>query len=153
MVLTKAVSLLNLCSDSVTIHHIRKLKEALAATLAPQRSPGGRGATVNMLLLIEELLRHRPPKDSTSPIIIKWSFDGCTVTSGQRIKCEIGTVEIITDRTASELKSYHNGAEWIVYFGEESHVIFAEEFKAMIPVLNKLIQDKKVNALTAALTS
>jgi len=78
------------------------------------------------------------------PLWVKLAFDGATMTSGKRIQQEIGTVEVLTDRTISQVKSYKNSHQWLIYLGAENNDILGEELQRAIPVIEKLNKDKKV---------
>lgn len=67
------------------------------------------------------------------------------MTQGKKLKQEIGTLEILTDRSIHEVKSPDNAVQWIIFLGEEEYDVLKEELTRAIPVINELNKIKKVN--------
>lgn len=140
------VETFNLSSDA-SIHHIRKLRTTTNDEFGVQTTLGGRGCEYDIRKLLEHLLKTSPPKDATKPIRIKFAFDGANVTSGRRKQQEIGTLEILNDKTVSEAKSYKNCYQWLIYLGAEEKEELRQELARAIPVINDLNTKKKVNIM------
>lgn len=131
-------------SSSSTIHHIRLLRKEKNSIL-PSYPTNGRGSQINLLELLKVLLTQRPPKDPQKRIQIKIAFDGANMTSSKKIKQEIGTLEILTEREISEIKSFTNAMQWIIYIGDETYEDLERELEQAIPVIKYLNETKKVN--------
>lgn len=129
----------------VTIHYLRQLRQEWDSELKPKKTVTGRGAELDLIHLLQWLLKKNPPKDSHAPIEIKFAFDGATITNGKRIQQEVGTLEILTNRTISEIKSPSNAVQWIIYLGTEDPEDLREELQNALPSLKHLHDTKKVN--------
>jgi len=130
-----------------TIHNIRKLRIATNIEFGVQATVGGRGCEYDIRKLLERLLEKNPPKEPSKPIKIKFAFDGANVTSGYRKQQEIGTLEVLTDKTVSDTKSYKNCYQWLIYLGAEETEDLRQELTRAIPVINELNKAKKVHHL------
>jgi surface polysaccharide O-acyltransferase-like enzyme len=95
--------------------------------------------------MLEFILKHRPPKNSSEPTQLKISFDGGTMTSGKRIQQEIGTFQVMNDLTFQELKSHTTAHQWIIYIGPEEYEEMIQELADSLPVLQKWIDNKEVS--------
>ena len=118
-----------------SIHHIRVLKKKLPS----KPTVGGRGYEVNPIHLLQYILKERPPTDPSKTVQVKFAFDGASVTTKRRRQEEIGTVDIVTDRTVSEAKSYKNSNQYIIYLGGEDYTTMKEELTVVIPLIKSLI--------------
>jgi len=73
---------------------------------------------------LEWLFINKPPPETDQPLLLKFAFDGGTMTSGKRIQQEIGTVELIIDgEDIAEIKSCNHCHQWIIYIAEEEREI------------------------------
>ena len=121
---------------------------------------GGKGAEYNIMSLLTQLISKHPPSDPTKvdiakiitlinlflqAIRIKFAFDGANVTNGSRKQQEIGTLEILTDKTINEVKSYKNCHQWLIYLGAEDTEELRAELERSIPVITHLNKTKKVS--------
>lgn len=131
-------------SKEFSLHHIRKLRNEWDSFMVPKKTIGGKGSELNIEELLTYLIRCSPPNDPSKPIQVKFAFDGATVTSGKKIKEEIGTVEILSEKSASEAKSYLNAAQWLVYTGSEDRETLGNELKRAIATITKLQEEKRV---------
>lgn len=126
--------------NGLTLHYIRKLRQAMAQELKALPTSTGHGAELSIHLTW--LLKTKPPTSDT--VKVKFAFDGAIVTSGKRKEQVVGSLELLSDRTLSEVKSYKNANQWIIYLGSEDYDEMAKEFETGISVINQLNEEKKV---------
>lgn len=68
------------------------------------------------------LLERHPPPDASKKLVIKFAYDGATMTAGKKIKHEIGTFDLLFDDFSLSLcKSLHTTHQWLVYIGLEDY--------------------------------
>lgn len=128
----------------VTLHYLRQLREQWNSDLKATVTPTGNGAELDLFKVLQYLFQQKPPNDPSKPVRIKFAFDGTTATKSRRRQVEIGTLEILTDRSIGEIKSPFNAVQWIIYIGAEEWSNLQEELANALPVLKKLHDEHKV---------
>jgi hypothetical protein len=98
-----------------SIHYIRKERKNMNDKYPASKTPGKRGAELNLADLLKHLLTVNPPKDPSKKLLLKIGFDGATVTTGKRKQLEAGGVQVIiifTDQSKKvrllQINPYHN---------------------------------------------
>jgi len=92
--------------------------------LSIQRTPNGKGAIID------------PP--SSNNLSIKFAFDGGRITTNRNNQQEIGTLDILTDRSVSEVKSHNNAVQWVIMLGMESRDLFEDQLADVVGKINAL---------------
>lgn len=106
------------------MYRIRRYRSTKNESLGITQSPH----QVNILAYLHELVRRNPPSNPTQPILVKFAFDGATMTSGKRIQQEIGTVDLLYhDFALSLAKSPATTHQWLIYIGAEDRQALEEE--------------------------
>lgn len=123
-----------------TIASIRTLRRKINSELPVTPTPGGQGAEIPVIEYLKWLLQHSPPpQDNTTPIKIKFAFDGGTMTSKRRVQEEIGTFELLYDvLTISQLKSPKNAHQYIIYIGGESTEEYQQQLRNVVDAISFL---------------
>jgi hypothetical protein len=99
---------------------IRKQQQHNNKTMAIQ-PVGDAGYKIPLIPLLEHLLNQNPPSDPTQPVVVKFTFDRATVTSGKRIQQELGGLQILTPgKSLAEVKSPKNCHINLIYIGGET---------------------------------
>lgn len=94
--------------------------------------------------MIRYLLKHQPPEDPEKEVIVKFAFDGGTMTGNRKRKQEHGTLQIIEKADIHEAKSHFNTHQWLIYLGDEEYETLKSELENAIPEIDKLIEKKEV---------
>ena len=99
---------------------IRKQREKDNSSMAIQ-PVGEVGYEIPLLPYLQHLLKQNPPGDPNKPVIVKFAFDGATMTSGKRIQQELGGLQILTPgEPLASVKSPKSCHVHIIYIGGET---------------------------------
>ncbi|KAL6070879.1 unconventional myosin-VIIb-like [Balamuthia mandrillaris] len=115
------MSVFNL-DDSTSIHHLNKQKAALMESMEPRVTLGGNGYELPLLQYMSWVLAHNPPPENKpgQKHLVKFAFDGATMTQGKRKKQEIGTFNFLFDGLElAKAKSVNNAHQYLIFLGEE----------------------------------
>lgn len=127
-------------ANGLSVYYLNKRKKEINTEMLPE-STGGTGFELPLLKYMRWVLAHFPP--STRDLIVKIAFDGATVTSGKRLKQEIGTFDFLVDGLdLAAAKSIDNSHQFIIYLGGEEREELEQELMNTIKVVDELVEKK-----------
>jgi hypothetical protein len=101
--------------DYATITYLKSFQKSINNEIPLNATPGGKGSELALYDLIKMVIEKKPPPDNSKPLLVKFAFDGATMTTGKRIKQEIGTLEFLYDGiTLEQAKSPNNAYQLLV---------------------------------------
>jgi hypothetical protein len=121
-----------------TIHKLHQHRHTLDNTLPIlPTSTLGQGYHIPLCTYLEwhlqQLLLESSPL--STPLLLKLSFDGATITSKKRTQQELGSFQFIwPHELLSSIKSPKNCHVWLVYIGGESEEELCHELQSTIKV-------------------
>jgi len=125
-----------------SVYYLSKRKKEINSQMPPEPT-GGNGYQFPLLNYIRWILEKFPPP--VRKLILKIAFDGATVTSGKRLKQEIGTFDFLFDGLdLSTTKSATNAHQFIIYLGGEDREDLVKELEQVIEAVNGLVEEKKL---------
>lgn len=83
-------------ADGNTIHYIQMTQHKIDKEMPVVPTPGGGGHQYHSLkAYIKWILQQVPPKHPDEEILLKFSWDGTTLTSGKRLQMEVGAFNLL----------------------------------------------------------
>jgi hypothetical protein len=100
--------------DYASIVHVKAFQKTVNKEMPVHNTPGGKGSEFALYDLLKEVIKNKPPIDNSTPLLVKFAFDRATMTSGKRIKQEVGTFEFLYNGIT--LFSPNNAYQYIIYW-------------------------------------
>lgn len=127
---------------------LRQLRTELNKGATISDTTSLQGATVDIMKLITDMIRKEPPADPAKPIIIKFAFDACRITTN--VQEVIGTISRIRmDRLS---KSPRNASQFVVWIGSETYESYQQELSSVKGIINGILKDPKITVDGVAYT-